>query len=133
MENKNSARYSRQRECILCALESTKLHPTANWIYDEVRKEISNISLGTVYRNLARLCAEGTILKIDVGDGTERYDFCNMPHYHLHCKSCGKVVDVEIPYVDGIDCRASEENGMEIDYHSLIFYGKCSSCNKKIN
>ena len=39
---------SRQREAILKVLRATDTHPTANWIYDEVRREIPNISLGTV-------------------------------------------------------------------------------------
>ena len=48
-------KYSRQREGILRNLQSRRDHPTADMIYDSVRKEYPNISLGTVYRNLTFL------------------------------------------------------------------------------
>ena len=57
MEAKNPKRYSKQREAILQVLEDTKAHPTASTIYEEVRKEIPNISLGTIYRNLGNRIA----------------------------------------------------------------------------
>lgn len=125
-------RYSKQRECILEVLKGTTEHPTANWVYDSVRKEIPNISLGTVYRNLAVLCDDGVVLKIDVGDGTERYDACAKPHYHLHCKVCGCVCDVCFGYEEAIDKKAEKESGCKIDYHSLMFSGICSGCSANL-
>jgi len=49
---------SKQREVILRVLKRTSSHPTADWVYEQVRKEIPNISLGTVYRNLKSLKQE---------------------------------------------------------------------------
>jgi Fur family transcriptional regulator, peroxide stress response regulator len=46
---------TRQKETILRVLERTKFHPTAGWIYNEVKKEIPAVSLGTIYRNLKLL------------------------------------------------------------------------------
>lgn len=131
MENKNTTRYSRQRECILNVLAGTKTHPTANWIYDEVRKDIASISLGTIYRNLSKLCDDGTIIKLDIGDGSERYDYCNTPHYHLFCKNCGGLVDVDMEYTVSIDREAIENCGVCVDFHTLLFCGLCEKCNKK--
>ena len=85
--------YSRQRETILQVLHSTDTHPTASAVYNEVRKVIPNISLGTVYRNLAALSEEGVILSLSVGDGYEHFDGNSAPHAHLHCKRCGKIYD----------------------------------------
>lgn len=126
--DKTVQRYSRQRACILQILEGTTSHPTANWVYDQVRKEIPNISLGTVYRNLSKLCGDGMALKLDVGDGTERYDACTTPHYHLYCKDCGCVSDIHTEYVAQLDAVAAEENHCRIDFHNLIFCGMCSQC-----
>ena len=58
--------YSRQREAIVNVLKSTTSHPSAAWIYDRVRIQIPNISLGTVYRNLAALEKEGIVVKVPV-------------------------------------------------------------------
>lgn len=131
MSSKPIQRYSKQRECILKVLESTVTHPNANWIYNNVREEIPNVSLGTVYRNLSRLCDEGMILKIDIGDGVERYDACIKPHYHLSCKRCGRVCDISAEYDSSVDKMAESENHCSIDYHSLIFWGTCPECTKE--
>ncbi len=126
-------RYSKQRECILNALQKTKSHPSANTIYDMVREEIPNISLGTVYRNLAQLVAEGMILKIDAGDGMEHYDGYNSPHYHMFCKCCKSVSDIEIQYHADLDEAAAKSSGGEIEYHNVIFAGTCKNCKKLKN
>ncbi len=126
METKR--RYSKQRECILSALKGTKSHPTANSIYDMVRCEIPNISLGTVYRNLAELSCDGTVLKIEAGDGVEHYDGCTLPHYHMFCKSCGSVLDVDIEYQSVLDTSAANASGCKIECHSVIFAGTCKNC-----
>lgn len=131
MKNQTTQRYSKQREHILRALRDTTSHPTASWIYDKVRDEIPNISLGTVYRNLARLCNDELILKLDVGDGTERYDGNIESHYHLFCKECGRVCDIGIQYEDKLDRRTEFECGCKIDYHNLIFCGVCAKCRNK--
>lgn len=124
-------RYSRQRECILEALRKTKRHPSASSIYDEVRQQIPNISLGTVYRNLAELSAGGEILKFDAGDGTERYDGCAEPHYHMICKACHSVIDIEMDYIAELDQKAAELCGAEIAFHSVLFSGICEKCKNK--
>ncbi|MBP3705838.1 MAG: transcriptional repressor [Clostridia bacterium] len=79
------ANYSRQREAIMQVLRSSKAHPNANQVYEEVRKIIPNISLGTVYRNLSSLGDTGEILCLHVANGPERYDGEISPHIHLHC------------------------------------------------
>ena len=48
-------KYSKQREIIIDYLKSVKTHPTAETVYEEVKKEDKKISLGTVYRNLDKL------------------------------------------------------------------------------
>ncbi len=121
-------RYSKQREAILGALRSTKSHPSANMVYDMVRGEIPNISLGTVYRNLSELVAEGEVIKIDAGDGMEHYDGYNKPHYHMFCKECKSVSDIDIEYSGGMDAAAAKESGAEIEYHNVVFMGVCKNC-----
>ena len=132
MSIQQTHRYSKQRECILEVLRGTTEHPTANWVYDSVRDRIPNISLGTVYRNLALLCEDGVVIKIDVGDGTERYDAYAKPHYHLHCKECGCVCDIWSPYEEAIDRKAEAESGCKVDYHSLLFSGSCPNCTNNL-
>ena len=62
-------KFSRQREAVLNALQSTKSHPTAEWVYENVKPEFPNISLATVYRNLNLLCDCGSAMRVHIGDG----------------------------------------------------------------
>ncbi len=128
MANASVKRFSKQRDCIMRVLSGTTSHPTANWIYDKVREEIPNISLGTIYRNLSILSNDGDILRLTVGDGTEHYDACISPHYHLCCKNCGGVYDVSIDYLDDLDRKAEKALGIKIETHRVMFYGTCSQC-----
>lgn len=131
MENSNFKRHSRQRDEILKVLSNTAAHPTAAQIYEEVKKEIPNISLGTVYRNLSELSESGVILKLKAGDGSERFDGCIKPHYHMHCKKCGAVIDLPVKYDDALDKSAEKLSGFKIDSHKLMFEGLCKNCEKE--
>ena len=119
---------SRQRELLLEILRSTTCHPDADWVYARMREQMPNVSLGTVYRNLALLAGEGTILKLDVGSHADRFDGNPSPHYHLACKTCGAVVDMPMAYSSALNAAAEAQSGCKIEEHALLFYGKCPSC-----
>lgn len=121
---------TRQKEAILRVLKSTSSHPTADWIYDEVRKEIPNVSLGTVYRNLKILQESGEILEIGFADTSSRFDGVPDNHYHFRCEECGCVFDVEEPVNREIDDRIAQNTGFKISYHWLEFRGLCKECQK---
>lgn len=121
-------RYSKQRETILKILNETKLHPSASLIYEKARETIPNISLGTVYRNLAELSAEGEILAFKAFDGSEHYDATVEPHPHMACNNCKRIIDLDIPFVSDFVAKTGEHTGSEINGHHIIFYGKCSDC-----
>lgn len=121
---------SRQREALLRILRSTDAHPNADAIYEEVRKEIPKISLGTVYRNLNLLLSTGEILRLDVGDGCDHFDGRATPHYHLKCDQCGRILDLRMPYRYPLDREAELEDGAVIRMHDLVFYGCCGECKK---
>lgn len=121
--------YSKQREAILKVLRNSKSHPTALQVYDEVRKEIPNISLGTVYRNLAVLVEDGEILSVVVGDGNDHFDGDNSFHLHLHCKKCGSITDV--PVDDKTLEVMSGKEGFCIEKAVCVVYGICRNCNGK--
>ncbi len=122
--------YSRQREALLRVLRSTRSHPTAYWVYEELRKEIPNISLGTVYRNLAKLAQNGDILKLDITSDKEHFDGFTHHHAHFVCNECGEVLDAQIPELEDLRNRTEQSLGCSIESQSLTFYGVCSECSK---
>ena len=121
-------KYSRQREALLTLLRSTRSHPTADWLYTELRKEFPNISLGTVYRNLGVLAANGDILVLNVCDGKDCFDGFTHNHYHFVCSSCGCVSDVELSFPVDINAEVNKLTGNNVKKHSLFFHGTCQSC-----
>lgn len=128
MNNSPVKKRSKQREAVLKVLCNTVSHPTADWIYRQVREVIPNISLGTVYRNLSVLAEDGLLIKLDVGDGIDRFDACCAPHYHFVCDCCRKVSDIAIPYTEELDEAAEKLASLKIRKHELIFYGLCAEC-----
>ena len=108
---------SKQREAILEVVKSTKCHPTADWVYAEVRKQIPNISLGTVYRNLSMLAENGTIQKLNIGTSIEHFDGNPAGHYHVCCSECGRIDDIEAEPLKEINSWASERFNGEIYEH----------------
>ncbi len=122
--------YSRQREAILQVLRSTNTHPTANWIYTQVREQLPKISLGTVYRNLSALAASGDILAIDVGDGFEHYDGDVSPHLHLSCKKCGRIDDLVLD--EDVLSQKATEQGFTPETSIYVVYGVCKKCNQNL-
>lgn len=128
MAEVKTIKYSRQREAILSFLKTRKDHPTAEVIYENVRNEYPNISLGTVYRNLALLSDMGVILKLSCDDGFEHYDGNPERHYHFACRNCGAVIDLEMDDISFINTLAEKNFAGQIEGHMAYFYGTCAKC-----
>lgn len=124
--------YSKQRELILEYLKSVDTHPTAEMIYNALRKECPNISLGTVYRNLEKLYLNGNIIKLNLPISKERFDGNMEKHYHGFCKKCGKVEDIFVGYDEKLDSDISKKYDFKVLSHDIIFSIICSKCSKKI-
>ena len=112
----------------MALLENTKEHPTAEAIYEKIRRQIPNISLGTVYRNIAFLADTGKIIKIRVGDETLHFDARTHEHYHWRCRVCGKVEDLEIQIDPSLKEEAERLTGAVIERQDLSFTGVCREC-----
>lgn len=123
-------KYSRQRELIKNFLAMRKDHPTADMVYQNVRQQDPNISLGTVYRNLTLLADSGEINRLNMGDGVDHFDADTSPHYHLLCTKCGRVVDLEMDSIESITDTASAGFDGYVAGHVTYFYGTCCSCTR---
>jgi Fur family ferric uptake transcriptional regulator len=121
-------RLTTQRQIILEELGKVKSHPTANEVYDMVRKRLPRIGLGTVYRNLELMADSGVILKLEVGGTQKRFDATIDPHYHIRCSSCGKVDDIEMEVQEQINEAAEAISTYKILGHHIEFTGICGEC-----
>ncbi|MDD5435384.1 MAG: transcriptional repressor [Nitrospira sp.] len=124
-------RRSKQREVILKILMSPTSHPSAEWVYKEVKKEIPNISLGTVYRNLKLLQSIEKVSEIACSGNEGRFDGNPNLHYHVTCQECGKIADVHDLACKGIEETVAEATGFKIITHCIGFTGICPECRKQ--
>lgn len=121
-------RHSNQRDIILDELRSRHDHPTANDIYKSVRQVLPNISLGTVYRNLNQLADNGDIIRIPQPDSSNRFDGNTSMHFHLCCKKCGNVQDINSEILNELSESITKNYRFELDSSNIIISGICCNC-----
>ena len=121
-------RLTSQRQVIFEELIKVKSHPTANEVYDMVRKRLPRIGLGTVYRNLNLLAELGIIRRLEVGGEQKLFDGDISPHYHIRCINCNRVDDIFIKMDRGLEKSAASCCDYKILDHHVQFSGICSKC-----
>jgi Fur family transcriptional regulator, peroxide stress response regulator len=121
-------RNSKQRQLILEILRNTKTHPTADAIYEEVRKTISRVSKGTVYRNLNVLLEGGEIRELNLDGAISRFDARVGSHYHFRCNKCDRVIDLELPVAVEMETEVARKTGFKVSSHRIEFCGLCTNC-----
>lgn len=123
--------FSRKREAILSALRGATCHPTAEWVYQQLKPVFPDLSLGTVYRNLSQFKNDGMIFSVGVVNGQERFDGNTTPHTHFICSGCGAVIDIEGDFLDAsAEASVSRRYQFQVTSSELVFRGLCSHCQK---
>jgi Fe2+ or Zn2+ uptake regulation protein len=127
-------RNTKQRQAILDAMEAHGGHLTAEEVYKIVKRRHPRLSLGTVYRNLRVLTQQGTVRELDFGMAITYFETTKDTHYHLVCRVCGGIVDVEMALekkLMKLVTQARGEGGFMIEEHRLDFVGVCEACQVK--
>jgi Fe2+ or Zn2+ uptake regulation protein len=120
-------RSTRQLVTTLEVLAAASDHPTAEQILLRVRARLPRISLGTVYRNLEKLRAQGQLRVVNIGPGVARYDALLSEHDHFVCDACGGVIDLD-PLAEDADVLRLRNEGYEVRCRSVVVHGLCRSC-----
>ncbi len=121
-------KYSKQRELIYQWVVEHPVHPTADTVYDAVRAQAPRLSLGTVYRNLNLLAETGSLIKIPVSGGSDRFDGRTDQHYHMVCTCCGQVFDVDLPELEQLNQVILARTGFTVEDFQILFQGLCGGC-----
>ena len=128
MQKHTPLRMTRQRQVILEELRKVKTHPSADEVYEMVRKRLPRISLGTVYRNLEILSESGEIKKLEPGSSLKRFDGNPSEHFHIRCIRCDRIADMPMAGNFDIDLANMTPTEYEILGHRLEFFGLCPYC-----
>jgi len=120
---------SKKRKALLEALCNSHEHPTAEMLYNQLKPEFPELSLGTVYRNLGVLVQEGLVKSVGHVNGQERYDATTYPHPHFVCRNCHGVIDLTLPdTVSGMYEEIGSQFHCAPEEYSLTISGLCAKC-----
>jgi len=122
---------TRQRRIILEELRKNNSHPSADEIYEIVRRRIPRISLGTVYRNLEILAERGEIQKLETSGSLKRFDGNPKKHYHIRCIGCDRIVDAPVEPLIKTKEDLHKSTKYRIIGHRFEFIGVCPECSDK--
>ena len=120
-------RQTKQKQIIYEALQMLD-HPTATEVYGYVHKAFPTVSRATVFRVLGGFAANGRALELRAAGDEIRYDYNVVPHYHAHCKVCGRLADVETEGMPVEGLRATAMGGFALEGYSVEFFGVCEAC-----
>ena len=126
--SRGTLRESRQRRLVFEVVHRSRNHPTAQHVYDQARRVIPSISLGTVYRNLRRLEEQGRLKENKIGNRPARFEALEQRHYHIWCVECGRLEDLALPYQNSLDRRVQRLVRYQLREHRMEFYGTCPAC-----
>ena len=125
------SRRSPKRDALLELLRSTDCHPSADWVFQQLRPRYPDLSLGTVYRNLNQLCEHGLVKRVGAVNGQERFDGDVSPHAHFVCTCCGTILDLPLsPPTQGYVESCSAQYGFTAESYEVHVRGLCQACTK---
>jgi len=116
-----------QRRAILEVLTGYTTHPTAEQIYELVKRRMPDISLATVYNTLRELIEMGELYELDLGRGERHYEISLEDHAHLVCLKCGRIEDLpgDFERLRTLFRRGSDFYPVR---YSVTIYGYCANC-----
>ncbi len=121
--------FSSKRTAIYNVLKNTTEHPSAKTIYEKLKNDYPDLSLGTVYRNISHFKEKGMVISVATVNGEERIDANTSPHAHFICNGCGNVYDVFDSQLNET-AVSLEKQGFKIADFSVNFHGLCYKCNE---
>ena len=120
-----------QRSLVLEAVNKLHCHASADEIYEEISKEHPTISRATVYRNLHLLSEMGEIRRLEIPGSADRFDHISTDHCHVKCEVCGRVFDVDMDFVRGLESWIRDTHGFDFTGYDILFHGVCPECKKR--
>ena len=126
-------RATSQRLAIMQSLVESSSHPSAEDIYNRLKRSHPTLSLSTVYKTLQVIADMGALLTIETGTSSLRFDGHTHPHHHAICEKCRKVHDVDFDkYPVDMNIKGVLQ-GFKVKSVKVIFNGICHVCQTSAN
>ncbi len=117
-----------QRIAICGIALNSRTHPSAQQIYDEVRKIHPTVSLATVYKTLDVLRELYLVQEINFPKGQARFDSYLRPHINLVCLKCGGITDLDEKLIREITSKVISSTKFKPTGQRMDVYGICQKC-----
>lgn len=121
-------RMTHQREVILDEIKKSRNHPTADELYERIKKKLPRISLATVYRNLEIMSESGLINKLEISGRQKRFDWDLNQHDHIYCVQCHRVDNINLADKKSVALPPEQNHGYKVSGCRVEFYGICPKC-----
>ena len=130
---RHGVRVTPQRVAIYSALAGTTSHPTPDALYRTVKRRHPMLSRNTVYYTLSALRDAGLIQEVNGGHGVVRFDANVLPHHHLVCLECRRILDVMDDRLDRLSVSEGQAQGFRVVGHRVDFQGYCAACQQQMS
>jgi len=118
-----------QRELIFRAFFELEKHVSVDELYEKVRQIDHSVGYSTVWRNLKLICQVGLAEEVNMGDGVTRYDrVTHVPHGHLFCVKCKRVVEFSVDQLVSVLARTARERSFTPESFKIEIQGVCEDC-----
>jgi len=122
-----------QRWVIYRTLAGTDRHPTPEWVFEQVRREIPSISLATIYNNVRTFRDAGLLREVSTPDQAMRLDANLESHLHLVCTRCGTILDLPEGSLAPLRRRKTLPKGFRVEGFYASFLGRCGQCRPRVH
>ncbi len=128
-----NAKLTRNQRRVYEALKAATQELTAQDLHHQLRGANQRLGLSTVYRILKTLQVQGLVQARALANGESVYQLTQTDNHHLTCLNCGFSVPVNSCPVKALEQELAESRQFQIYYHTLEFFGVCSSCANQLS
>lgn len=130
MDQRTTAPTPRQR-CLLRHLEQAGRELSGQQLHRLLQESGEGMGLATVYRHLRQLQQQGTLRCRHLPSGEALYAPIHLDRHHLTCVECGRSRELKGCPIHAVELPSSERKGFRLLFHTLEFFGVCSTCQEK--
>lgn len=119
------------RTAVLDLLDAQPCALSAFDIEDALRERGRGVARASVYRILDELIGLNLVSRVDVGQGTARYEPARPDghhHHHMVCDTCGDVFPFADDDLERSIARVAGRVAFDVAEHEIVLHGSCAQC-----
>ena len=124
----HNLRMTPQRLAIYRLLSESQEHPSADAIFQNIRREFPSIYYDTINRTLLTFSKIGVVGIVEGHGEPRRFDTNMSRHHHFHCSRCGTITDFSSDDYDNLEVPRGLEEKFTVLEKRVVLHGICDKC-----